>query len=41
MINGNIGQNITGIQIKIIPKNVIYREYLKDYNPLNKNSIGF
>lgn len=41
MINGNIGQNITGIQIKIIPKNVIYREYLKDYNTLNKNSIGF
>lgn len=41
-INGNRTENISGIQIKIIPGNVIFREYLKDYdNNENKSEIGF
>ncbi len=35
-ISGNKNENISGIQIKIIPKDVIKNEYLKDYdNNLN------
>lgn len=41
-ISGNIQENITAIQVKVIPRNIVKNEYLKDYN-LNKNksSIGF
>lgn len=41
-INGNKTENISGIQIKIVPGNVILREYLKDYkNNENSSSIEF
>lgn len=42
IINGNISQDIKGIEIKIIPKNVVLRDYLKDYNNVSKKeNIGF
>lgn len=42
IINGNINKNIKAIQIKIVPKNVILRDYLNDYNlPDSSSSIGF
>lgn len=41
-INGNINEKIIAIQIKIIPKNIILNEYLKDYNKNNNlKSTGF
>lgn len=36
-ISGNANEPIKGIEIKLIPKNVVKTEYLKDYN-LNKNN---
>lgn len=41
-ISGNKKENMTALQIKMIPENVVKNEYLKDYN-LNKNkkNIGF
>ena len=40
--NGNKNENVTAIQIKIIPEGVIENEYLKDYNNNdNRTSIGF
>ena len=41
-ISGNSSQNIKAVQVKIIPKNVIKKEYLKDYEKTsNYSSIGF
>lgn len=41
-ISGNINEKISQLEIKVIPKNIIVNEYLKDYgmvnNPIN---IGF
>lgn len=31
VVNGNANENITAIQIKIVPRNAIKDEYLKDY----------
>lgn len=41
-ISGNSKENIRAIQIKVIPRDIIKNEYLKDYD-LNKNdkNIGF
>lgn len=41
-INGNKKYSINKIQVKIIPKNVIKNQYLRDYQKDNKKkSIGF
>lgn len=41
-ISGNINENITAVEIKIIPKNVIMYEWLKDYNKTLKDiNVGF
>lgn len=41
-MNGNSKQNVNGIQIKIIPKKTILREYLKGYEKNDTiSSIGF
>lgn len=41
-ISGNITESITALEIKVIPKNVIKSEYLKDYiENKNSNMIGF
>lgn len=41
-ISGNIKENITALEIKIIPKNVVKYDWLKDYNKtLNEPNIGF
>ena len=40
--SGNKDENITGVEIKIIPKNSIKYDYLKNYNESNNYpSIGF
>lgn len=42
-INGNANQNITAVEVKIIPRNVISREYLKNFSLekiKNKNFNG-
>ena len=40
-ISGNINENITAIEIKQIPNNVIKNEYLKDYDLIEISNIGF
>lgn len=41
-ISGNSAESITALEIKVIPKNVIKSEYLKDYiENENSNMIGF
>lgn len=41
-ISGNKKEDITAIQMKMIPDNVVKNEYLKDYNlNVNKKNIGF
>lgn len=41
-VNGNNSQEVNGIQVKIVPRGIILRNYLKDYNSTGKNmSIGF
>lgn len=41
-VSGNINQDITAIEVKIIPKNIIKNEWLRDYNKGNNNTnIGF
>lgn len=41
-INGNKNENITAIEIKIIPRNVTKYEWLKDFNKtVDSSSIGF
>ena len=41
-ISGNINENITGIEIKTIPKKIIKSDYLKDYiENSNESYIGF
>ena len=40
--NGNKNIPMTAIEIKVIPRNSIYKDYLKDFNTTNnKPSIGF
>ena len=39
--NGIINENINAIEIKIIPKNVIKRDYLKDYEENNTLSGNY
>ena len=41
-ISGNINENITALEIKIIPKNIVKYDWLKDYNKtLKASSIDF
>lgn len=40
-ISGNINENITAIEIKQIPNNVIKNEYLKGYDLVEISNIGF
>lgn len=40
-ISGNKNENITAIEIKQIPNNVIKNEYLKDYDLIEISNIGF
>ena len=40
--NGNINEAVKAIEIKIVPKGTITRDYLKDFNNTNnKSNIGF
>lgn len=40
-ISGNIDENITAIEIKIIPKKSVRFDYLKDFNKTIINNVGF
>ena len=40
-INGNKKYDISAIEIKVIPKNIVTEEYLKDYNNSSKTQINF
>lgn len=40
-INGNANYGIKAIEIKIVPKNIVLNEYLKDYKTINYKNIGF
>ena len=41
-VNGNKSQRVNGIQVKIVPRGIILRNYLKDYNSTGQNmSVGF
>ena len=40
-VSGNINEEIKGVEIKIIPRNVIRYDYLKDYYQGNEMSKGF
>lgn len=40
-ISGNIDEPITALEIKIIPKNIVKSDYLKNYIDNNSKMIGF
>lgn len=40
-LSGNINEPITALEIKVIPRDVIKTDYLKDYILNNKKMIGF
>lgn len=39
-ISGNIDEDVLGLQVKIIPRNIIKSDYLRDYGT-NKINVGF
>lgn len=39
--SGNAKENITAIEIKLIPRGVVKHEYLKDYDESKKTNINF